>query len=72
MLKKIKLLFWKNQKVDEVEEDQAFVSSKKHKNDKDRASTTSTKKFTQLTKRRNQGKTWLRNPTNFLSPQKYY
>ena len=44
MLKKIKLLFWKNQKVDEVEEGQASVTSRKQKNDKDNASITSTKK----------------------------
>ena len=43
-------------KVGEVEEDRAYVPSKKQKNDKYCASITSKTILTQLTKKKNQGK----------------
>ena len=58
-------------KIYEVEGYQASIPSKKHKNDKYSASIISTKKIlTQFTKKKNQGRMWLRKPTHLLSPQK--
>ena len=55
-------------KVYKVEKDQAYFPSKKHKNNKDGASITPTKKiFTQLTRKVIQGEMWLRKPTHILS-----